>query len=240
MNLAIDIGNSSVKLGVFEGSTKKYINSINKLSAENLAKLVETYGITSIIYSSVAGGSKILTDFSSSSGLELMRLNQDTEIPVKIEYSTPETLGSDRIAGIVAAYNKYGNNNVLVIDAGTAVTFDILLSEGIYKGGNISPGLSMRFQALNNYTDRLPLVIPDNKYDIIGTNTENAIRSGVQQGLIFEINEYIRTFEILFKGLRIVITGGDGLFLSGLINQKVDYSPDLVIEGLNYIVNYNA
>ena len=240
MNLAIDIGNSSVKLGVFEGSTKKYINSINKLSAENLAKLVETYGITSIIYSSVAGGSKILTDFSSSSGLELMRLNQDTKIPVKIEYSTPETLGSDRIAGIVAAYNKYGNNNVLVIDAGTAVTFDILLSEGIYKGGNISPGLSMRFQALNNYTDRLPLVIPDNKYDIIGTNTENAIRSGVQQGLIFEINEYIRTFEILFKGLRIVITGGDGLFLSGLINQKVDYSPDLVIEGLNYIVNYNA
>ncbi len=240
MNLAIDIGNSSVKLGVFEGSTKKYINSFNKLSAENLAKLVETYGITSIIYSSVAGGSKILTDFSSSSGLELMRLNQDTEIPVKIEYSTPETLGSDRIAGIVAAYNKYGNNNVLVIDAGTAVTFDILLSEGIYKGGNISPGLSMRFQALNNYTDRLPLVIPDNKYDIIGTNTENAIRSGVQQGLIFEINEYIRTFEILFKGLRIVITGGDGLFLSGLINQKVDYSPDLVIEGLNYIVNYNA
>ena len=90
------------------------------------------------------------------------------------------------------------------------MTFDVLSSEGVYKGGNISPGLSMRFQSLNNYTDRLPLVSPDNKYDIIGTNTENAIRSGVQQGLIFEINEYIRTFENLFEGLKIVITGGDG------------------------------
>ncbi len=240
MNLAIDIGNSSAKLGVFEGYTKKYITSIKQISTEYLADLVKTYGITRMIYSSVAGDNKILKDFSLSSGLNLTCLNSGTRIPVKIEYSTPETLGADRVAGIVGAYNKYGNNNVLLIDAGTAVTFDVLSSEGIYKGGNISPGLSMRFQSLNNYTDKLPLVGPDNKYDIIGTNTENAIRSGVQQGLIFEINEYIRTFENLFKALKIVITGGDGELLSGLINRTVDYSPDLVIEGLNYIVNYNA
>lgn len=240
MILAIDIGNSSAKLGVFEGSAKKYIHNTEEISGLMLDKLVLKYGISRIIYSSVRGSSDILSAYCASHGLELISLSFETNIPIKLEYSTPQTLGADRIAGMVGAYNKYGNNNVLLIDAGTAITFDILSSDGIYKGGNISPGLSMRFRSLNAFTGKLPLVSPDNKYDIIGDSTENAIRSGVQQGLIFEINEYIRTFENLFEGLKIVITGGDGEFLSGLIKQAADYSPDLVIEGLNYIANYNA
>jgi len=240
MNLAIDIGNSFSKAGVFDGNKKVYVGGAKSLTEEFVLDLVKEFRIKRIIYSSVAGENITLKSLSGSSNFSIQRISSSTRIPVKIKYSSPETLGTDRIAGIVAAYNKYDNNNVLVIDAGTAVTFDVLSAKGIYEGGNISPGLSMRFQSLNNYTSMLPLISPDNKYDIIGTNTENAIRSGVQQGLIFEINEYIRTFKILFKELEIVITGGDGELLSGLLNQNIDYSPDLVIEGLNYIVNYNA
>lgn len=240
MNLAIDIGNSFSKVGVFKGNKKGYVGGERSLTREFMLATIEKHRISRIIYSSVAGENSILQSLSKSTGLSIQRLSSSTSIPIKNSYLSPETLGSDRIAGIVAAYNKYHNKNVLVIDAGTAVTFDVLTAKGIYKGGNISPGLSMRFRSLNDYTTLLPLISPDNKYDIIGTNTENAIRSGVQQGLIFEINEYIRTFKILFKELEIIITGGDGELLSGLINQKVDYSPDLVIEGLNYIVNYNA
>jgi type III pantothenate kinase len=240
MTLAIDIGNSSAKLGVFEGSTKKHVHNTEEISAPLLDKLVPEYGISRVIYSSVRGSSDMLTAYCKSHRLDLSTLSYKTKIPLKIEYSTPQTLGSDRIAGIVGAYNKYPDNNVLLIDAGTAVTYDVLSADGIYKGGNISPGLSMRFRSLNAFTGKLPLISPDIKYDIIGNSTENAIRSGVQQGLIFEINEYIRTFENLFEGLKIVITGGDGELLSGLINQAADYSPDLVLEGLNYIANYNA
>jgi type III pantothenate kinase len=240
MNLAIDIGNSFSKLGIFDGSNKLMVTVVDKLSAELLSDLLDRYGVTDVIYSSVKGEHIIIEELSSSSLARIIPLSSRTSIPVKVNYLTPETLGTDRIAGIVGGYNKYANTNVLVIDAGTAVTFDLLTSEGIYEGGNISPGLSMRFRALNNYTNMLPLISSDNKYDIIGKDTENAIRSGVQQGLVFEINEYIRTFKNLYKGLKIIVTGGDGELLSGMIDQTADYSPDLVIEGLNFIANYNA
>lgn len=239
MNLAIDIGNTSSKLGVFKKDRLRQLEAVAKLESKLIEDLCRSYDIRQIIYSSVAGENAVLNKISLDSGIEVYRLGPETVVPVKIEYSTPTTLGSDRLAGIVAAYNKFVNTNVLVIDAGTAVTYDVLTSSGIYKGGNISPGLSMRFRSLNNYTSMLPLVSPDNKYDIIATDTENAIRSGVQQGLIFEINEYIRTFENLYQGLKVIITGGDGEFLSGLISQEVEFCPDLVIEGLNHIVNYN-
>ncbi len=166
MNLAIDIGNSFSKVGVFDYERKVLVSSIPNLTLEYLSDLISEHDINRLIYSSVAGEKEAITRVSELSEIEVLNLNSRTNIPIKINYSTPDTLGPDRIAAIVAAYNKFRNTNVLVIDAGTAVTFDILTSMGIYEGGNISPGLSMRFKSLNVFTGKLPLVIPDNKYSI--------------------------------------------------------------------------
>jgi len=128
---------------------------------------------------------------------------------------------------------------VLIIDAGTALTFDFL-SDNIYKGGNISPGLAMRFRALNKFTDRLPLVSPTEYFTFPGRNTTDAIRAGVITGITYEINEYIRTFEKKRTHFKIILTGGDSEYLKDKIDYEVTCMPDIVTDGLNYILEYNA
>jgi type III pantothenate kinase len=166
-------------------------------------------------------------------------LSSKSILPFKIEYDTPESLGSDRIAAVAGAFNLFKGMNVLIIDAGTALTFDFL-SADIYKGGNISPGLSMRFKALNKYTDRLPLVSQTGNFTFPGRNTNDAILAGVITGITYEINEYIRTFENKNNDFNIILTGGDSEFLKNKIDYQITYMPDIVIDGLNYILEYNA
>lgn len=240
MNLAIDIGNSFYKLGIFDGDHKVFVTRTSELTIDFLNELNLKYNIEKLIYSSVKGNDKVLESLNSKIDIIVLEVNALCNLPFSIEYLSPDTLGSDRLAAVAGAYNKFKDSNVLIIDAGTAVTYDLLLAKGVYKGGNISPGLSMRFKALNTFTGKLPLVIPDYKYDMIGNNTVEAIRTGVQQGLIYEINEYIRNFKIGYKDLEIVITGGDGEFISDKVEYPLEFIEDLVIEGLNYILNYNA
>jgi type III pantothenate kinase len=128
---------------------------------------------------------------------------------------------------------------VLVIDAGTAITFDFL-SATKYNGGNISPGIDMRFRALNKFTIKLPLVARSEDFSFPARNTTDAIIAGVITGVTYEINEYIRTFKKKYKNLKIIITGGDSSFLKDKISAGVIYIPDIVIDGLNFILDYNA
>jgi type III pantothenate kinase len=162
-----------------------------------------------------------------------------SKLPFRIEYETPETLGADRIAAVAGAFRIYPSEEVLIIDAGTAITFDFL-SASQYKGGNISPGIAMRFRALNTFTDKLPLLSPTEEFHNPGRNTADAITAGVITGVIYEINEYIRTFEKKHADVKIILTGGDSGFLKEKIAGNVTYSPDIVTDGLNYILEYNA
>jgi type III pantothenate kinase len=166
-------------------------------------------------------------------------LSYKSKLPFKIEYNTPETLGTDRIAAVAGAFSLFPGSEILVIDAGTALTFEFL-STDTYKGGTISPGLTMRFKALNKFTDRLPLVSPTTNYSFPGQNTTDAIVAGVITGVVYEINEYIRTFENKHSDFNIILTGGDSEFLKDKINYQITYIPDIVIDGLNYILEYNA
>ena len=240
MNLVIDIGNSYAKLGVYHGDEKVFVTRTQDLSKDFIAEIVSNYRIKRILYSTVDAASRNYIDTFSFVGIESNSLSHDTTLPFKMEYLTPGTLGTDRIAAVAGAHNMFAGCNVLVIDAGTAITFDLLTAEGKYPGGNISPGLSMRFKALHSFTGKLPLVSPENKYDMLGRDTQGAIRSGVQQGLLFEINEYIRNLKKMYKDLEVIITGGDGKMLKEMLGDTVVYNPDLVIEGLNYIINRNA
>ncbi|MBK7712755.1 MAG: type III pantothenate kinase [Bacteroidales bacterium] len=166
-------------------------------------------------------------------------LTYRSKLPFKIEYKTPATLGPDRIAGAAGAYNLFPESEILIIDSGSAITYDYL-SAGIYKGGNISPGLNMRFKALNKFTGKLPLLTPARSFTDPGQNTADAILAGVITGVTYEINEYIRTFEKKSSDFKIIFTGGDSAFLKDKINHQFTYMPDIVIDGLNYILEYNA
>ncbi|MCX6252863.1 MAG: type III pantothenate kinase [Bacteroidia bacterium] len=239
MNLIVDIGNTSTKLAVYDGCKKISVSRINELSCEELEKELSGIKIKKAIVSSVKKLPPYISDLFFTNIPLVHVLSNKSKLPFKIEYETPETLGTDRIAAVAGAFNLFPGAEILVIDAGTAITFDFL-SAGIYKGGNISPGLTMRFKALNKFTGRLPLVAPTDNYTFPGRNTNDAIAAGVITGVTYEINEYIRTFEKKHTDFKIILTGGDSGYLKDKINYQLTYMPDIVIDGLNYILEHNA
>jgi type III pantothenate kinase len=239
MNLIVDIGNTSTKLAVFEGNDKVSQSRINDLSCAELEKELSGFKIKKAIVSSVKELPTFISDLFFSNIPVVHVLSHKSRLPFKIEYDTPETLGTDRIAAVAGAFNLFPGAEILVIDAGTAITFDFLSGYN-YKGGNISPGLSMRFRALNSFTDKLPLVSRAESYTFPGRNTTDAIIAGVITGVTYEINEYIRTFENNHTDFKVIVTGGDSEYLKDKINYHITYVPDIVIDGLNYILEYNA
>jgi type III pantothenate kinase len=239
MNLIVDIGNTSTKLAVYENGKKLSTVRISDLSCEKLERELSGYKIQGAILSSVKKLPPYISDLLFSKIPLVHVLSYKSKLPFKIEYETPETLGSDRIAAVAGAYQLFPEAEILVIDAGTALTFDYLIANK-FSGGNISPGLTTRFKALNTLTDNLPLVTLSDKYTVPGRNTRDAILAGVITGVTYEINEYIRTFKKKHTDSKIILTGGDGNFLKDKINFQITYSPDIVIDGLNYILEYNA
>jgi type III pantothenate kinase len=239
MNLIIDIGNSSTKVAIFDGNEKITIFKTKEFSCEKLEEKLKPYKIDRAIISSVKDTPDYIYDLMSVNIPIVHILSHKSKLPFRIDYDTPETLGTDRIAAVAGAYHYFRGMEILVIDAGTAITFDFL-SDSIYKGGNISPGIAMRFKALNKFTGKLPLVSPADKYTVPGRNTSDAISAGVITGVTYEINEYIRTFEKRHTGYKVILTGGDGEYLKNKIDFQITYMPDIVIDGLNYILEYNA
>ena len=166
-------------------------------------------------------------------------LSSASSLPFKIMYETPGTLGPDRIAGVAGGAAAFPGHNLLIIDAGSAITFDLLIN-GEYQGGSISPGTDMRFRALNKFTRKLPLVKRSENVSIPARTTELSINAGVISGVVFEINEYIRTFVTKYPDIKVIITGGDAAFLKGFISYSAEFLPDIVTDGLNYILDKNA
>lgn len=239
MNLAIDIGNSSCKAAVYNQEKKEYITFTDNPDKNFIEAIISEFPVKKAILSTVRKEDTMFTDILRDAGIETIILGYKTALPFNLQYESPETIGTDRIAAIAGAHNMFSGSNVLVIDAGTAVTYDLIGSDSTYLGGNISPGLSMRFKALSEFTGRLPLVSTNDSFGNLGVNTIDAIRSGVQTGLIFEINSYIRTLKKRYRKLTVIITGGDGAFLTDKLEERHIHIPDLVVDGLNYILNYN-
>jgi type III pantothenate kinase len=239
MNLIVDVGNTNTKLAVFDGQTKVSQVRINGLSCNELERELSGIRAQKAIVSSVKKIPPFIFELFMSNIQFVHVLSHRSKLPFSIEYDTPETLGPDRIAAVAGAFSLFAGNEVLIIDAGTALTFEYL-SDNIYRGGNISPGLKMRFKALHKFTDRLPLVSMAKNFSNPGKNTTDAILAGVITGVTYEINEYIRTFENKHAGSKLVLTGGDGELLKDKINYQIAYMPDIVIDGLNYILDYNA
>jgi type III pantothenate kinase len=239
MNLIFDIGNSSTKVAIFDNRMKVVSFRTRIFSCEKMEKIFGKYELDKAIVSSVRNIPDFVIDLATHGIPHVHVLSYKSKLPFKNEYETPETLGPDRMAAIAGAYLTFPGKRVLIIDAGSAITYDFLSGKN-YKGGNISPGLSMRFRALHRFTGKLPLVSTTDKYSSPGKNTVEAITAGVINGLIYEINEYIRTFLMKHVDLKVILTGGDSGYLKDKLNYKVTYMPDIVIDGLNYILEYNA
>jgi len=239
MNLIVDIGNTSTKLAVYKGRERVIVSRINDLNCEELEKALCGFKINKAIISSVRELPPFITDLLFLNIPHVHVLSHKSRLPFKVEYETPETLGADRLAGVAGAYLCFKGENILIIDTGTAITFDFLCGSS-YKGGNISPGINMRFKALNTFTGRLPLVKQSSDFSFPGRNTTDAILAGVIVGVTYEINEYIRTFKKEHKTIKVILTGGDSSFLKEKLSYNTSYMPDIVIDGLNYILEYNA
>ena len=239
MNLIFDIGNSGTKMAIFDGHEKVTSFRTREFSCEKIASKLTKYPADKAIICTVRHLPEFIRDLLTVNIPFVHTLTSESKLPFRIEYETPDTLGPDRIAAAAGAYALFPGKKILIIDAGSAITVDFLSGKA-FKGGNISPGINMRFRALHRFTGKLPMVHPAEKYSSPGRNTIEAITAGVLNGVIYEINEYIRTFEKKHIGLEVILTGGDGEFIQSKLDHKVTYMPDIVIYGLNYILEYNA
>ncbi|RXP45201.1 type III pantothenate kinase [Lutibacter sp. HS1-25] len=239
MNLIIDAGNTRVKIAVYSNSElihNEIFTPINFL--KSTLEIIDKYKCINAIISSV-GTVKKNDLIRLKSKINLIELNSETKIPFKNCYLTPKTLGVDRIALIAEAVSKYPNNNVLVIDAGTCVTYDFVNNQGNYLGGAISPGILMRYKALNYFTKKLPLLEAKTDVSLIGNSTESCIHSGVIYGLINEIDSAINSYKEKNNNLTVVLTGGDVNFLANKLKNSIFANPNFLLEGLNTILTYN-
>ncbi|MCU0459697.1 MAG: type III pantothenate kinase [Bacteroidales bacterium] len=239
MNLIIDIGNTSVKAALVSDGVIVEQQRFRAASPDLIAGFTGRCAIDGAIVSTV---SRDISGFIEWLGARVKRvhlLTADSVYPFAIDYDTPATLGSDRLAAAAGAIHRHPGSDLLVIDAGSALTIDEVTG-GAYRGGSISPGLAMRFRALHEYTGRLPLITKRSGFTFPGRTTEDAIAGGVMMGMAYEIIEYIRTFEKKHHNPVTVITGGDGGVIAPLTGGKALLYPDLVTEGLNYLLETNV
>jgi len=239
MNLILDVGNTRIKTAVFDDSKMIHNESLtNDSFVSEAKKIVKKYKCTNAIISSVGSINKSQID-ELRAEISLIELDYNTKVPFVNKYATPKTLGVDRIALVSSAIATYPNKNVLIIDAGTCITYDFVNNEGNYYGGAISPGLQMRYKALNVFTEKLPLLEPAEKFELLGNSTETSIHSGIINGVINEIDGIIKQYRKKNSDLTVVLTGGDVNFLSNRLKNSIFANPNLLLEGLNSILTYN-
>ena len=240
MNLIIDIGNSLLKMAIIDGD--KFLEQISckSLSETVLRDLMARYPMVQrAIVASTAVSTVEVADLLRKCGMEVLEMTSLTPVPIGNDYLSPATLGVDRLAAAVGAVDVLGYKDCLIVDFGTAITID-LVENGVFRGGNISPGVRTRFRALHDYTSRLPQCEATDEILSLGRTTQQAIEQGVMEGITHEIEGYIRAFSLKNDKLTLIFTGGDANFFVKRIKNAIFAKCDLVLCGLNRILEYNA
>lgn len=242
MNLAIDVGNTMVKVGVFKDGTLLSVTTEPTLSIGGLKKILAVHAQpdspVQTIISTVTEAYQTQADWLRQYG-RVMYFTHSSAVPLKISYDTPGTLGSDRIAAAVAASSRYRAQNLLVFQLGSCLTHEYITQEGIYSGGGIAPGMEMRLSALHTFTERLPLITYRPIDFLTGRSTEESILSGVINGMTVEIDGLIDRYREKYGDLKAVLTGGDLIYFDKRLKNSIFAHPNLVLEGLNIILGFN-
>lgn len=235
-NLVLDLGNTFIKLAVFRADSLLVAHRVRTVEESYLTSLIQRYSVRRAIVSNVTDSNHPILHMLPS-GLPCHRLTADSFLPFTVAYSTPATLGADRLAAIAGAMQEFPGRPLLVIDAGTAITYDVLAPAERYLGGAISPGIALRYSSLHGYTVHLPLLDWRGFPPKIGDSTVGSMQAGVLGGILAEVESYATAIQLEFSNLVIILTGGDAFYLHRFIKSCNFARPNLVLYGLNYLLN---
>lgn len=240
MNLIIEQGNTSTKVAIYDKGRVEASFFYKKFSVDLLVPLFEAYDLQKGIYSTVVDKDEALAVFLQERLKYFLFFDEAVKLPVTVAYQTPQTLGKDRIAAVVGASYLQPGKNLLVIDAGTAITYEVIEASGVYRGGNISPEMTTRFLSLHNFTKRLPLVQEEKDIPLVGTTTVSALQAGVVNGIVFEMDGYIEALRKIYPDLLVFLTGGHSFYFETRLKNAIFANINLVLIGLNRILEYNV
>lgn len=237
ITLVIDIGNTRIKAAVFD----HHLMIREEIAdARSLLALIDAFLPEHAAVCAVGGKADEVVALVKQKNIPLLHITHETSLPFRVDYETPHTLGMDRVAGIAAAWFLYPQTACLVIDAGTCITYDFITSTGIYRGGAIAPGLTMRLRAMHEFTHKLPN--PELRWpaDFEGRSTEQALLSGVLPAVADEINGRIGRYTERYGTVQALLCGGDALVLCEQLKNNIFAVPSLIMTGLNQILLFNV
>lgn len=239
MKLIIDIGNTTTKLVAFKGDEPIEQIKLEGMTLDGAQPFLLKYQFTHGIVGTVRDITEEVEQQLEALPFPILRFTTDTPTPIHNRYRTPHTLGTDRLAAAVGASTLKPGKDLLIIDAGTCITYEVIDAQGNYWGGNIAPGMQMRLRALREFTAKLPLVEPEGEVPGMGYDTETAIRSGVLRGMKYEIEGYIRSMRAKYPHLLVFLTGGNKIKFDTTIIDTIIDDKYIVPRGLNRILDYN-
>lgn len=242
VNLCIDWGNTRVKAAIF-GDNDQIVENISFSEAEageKISALIEAYKPQKGIMCSVSNTSAGIEQLLQQQLKAFLKLDNNTKLPIMNAYSSPATLGTDRIALAVAAYTLCPDKNNLVVSLGTCITYNFVQKTRTFRGGAISPGLQMRLKAMHEFTYQLPEVSLDGELLLLGYDTQTGMRSGAVFGMAAEIDGMVAEFAAQYPDFNAILTGGDMSFFGGKLKSKIFADPELLMKGLNIILKYNV
>lgn len=239
-NLVIDLGNTNKKLALFENDRLLALEQFPSVNLSYFRKFIKIHGeIDHCILSSVVPYKPEIQKFLSDQS-HFIELDEKTPLPIHNRYWSKKTLGNDRLAAAVAGAGQFSGKNVLIINAGTCITYDFVNNHNEYLGGAISPGLMMRFRALHTFTGKLPLIPFRDTMILTGRDTEESILSGVLTGAIAEIEGIAGRYRQQFPDIEILLSGGDYKYFDKRLKISIFALPNIVIHGLQQILAFNV
>jgi type III pantothenate kinase len=240
VNLIIEQGNTSVKVAIYDKGRIEASFRYNVFDASAVKPFFDRYALKQGIMSTVIEPDGGLLSLLKEQLSCFILLDEQVSLPITIQYQTPATLGKDRLAAVVGANYLQPGKDILVIDAGTAITYELVDAKGAYIGGNISPGMTTRFKALHHFTRKLPLVCENDETIWLGNSTETAIQAGVVNGIIYEMDGYINDLRLKYPKLFVFLTGGHSIYFEKRLKSVIFADINLVLTGLNRILEYNV
>lgn len=241
INLGIDWGNSRVKACIFKnGKLDELFNFSEHEAYDEVTHIISEYVPNSAIICSVNRNSAEVESLLEERLQKVIKLNEHTPLPIMNAYSSPGTLGADRLALVVAAHSLFPDKNNLVISAGTCITYNFIQNTRTFRGGTISPGVRMRLKAMHEYTDGLPEVKLEGEALLLGYDTETGIRGGAICGITAEIDGMVTEFTAQYPDFNALLTGGDAPLFEGRLKNKIFADPNLLLKGLNIILKHNV
>lgn len=236
--IAIDAGNTAVKIAVFQNDV---LLETHRIETANLSSFLGSrvqWKTLNCVFSSVA--SKEVNEIITNYFQQVTKIDQHSKLPFISDYKSPQTLGIDRICNVAALSFLAKFKNAVCVDIGTCIKFDLLLANGHYTGGSISPGIQLRYKSLNDYTANLPLINDTGEVTLSGLTTKESIHSGVINGMQFEINGRIDRYRDQFPDLTFFVTGGDAVHFDFEGKNNIFADENLTLKGLYYLYTLNA